>query len=125
MDPRLGARVLAAGRVAFGAGLLLAPGAASSRWVGPQQAGRPGVQALLRSIGVRDIVLGMIALHTVGHPQVGPRWQATCAAVDAVDTLATVGARSDLPAGGVVGVGALAGGAALAGLHFARALKRG
>ena len=60
----------------------------------------------MRSIGVRDLVLGMIALHTLDHPEVGPRWQATCAVVDTVDLLATGAARKDLPAAGVAGTAA-------------------
>jgi len=83
------------------------------------------VHALVRSIGVRDMVLGMIALHTLDHPEVGPRWQATCAIVDTVDLLATGAARNDLPAAGVAGTAAVAGGAAAAGFYFARALKQG
>lgn len=116
------ARALAAGRVAVGAALLLAPRAAGGRWVG-ELIERPGVRALMRSIGVRDVVMGMIALHTVDHPEVGPRWQATCAAVDAVDAFATVSAAGDLPASGVAGTVAVAGGAALAGAYLSRALR--
>jgi hypothetical protein len=91
-------------------------------WLG-EYAERPAVQALVRSIGVRDLVLGMIALHTLDHPEVRPRWQATCATVDTVDLFATVAARSDLPRAGVVGTAAVAGGAAAAGFYFAHALK--
>ena len=65
----------------------------------------------------------MIALHTLDHPEVGPRWQATCAVVDTVDLLATGAARKDLPAAGVAGTAAVAGGAAAAGFYFSRALK--
>ena len=67
-------------------------------------------------------VLGMIALHTVDHPEVGPRWLATCATVDAVDLVATVAARKDLPTAGVLGTAAVAGGAAAAGFYLARSL---
>jgi hypothetical protein len=66
----------------------------------------------------------MIALHTLDHPEVGPRWQATCAVVDTVDLLATGAARKDLPAAGVAGTALVAGGAAAAGCYFARALKQ-
>ena len=124
MSPKLGAQLVAAGRVAIGAALLLAPGRAAAPWLG-DHVRRPAVRALVRSVGVRDLVLGMIALHTVDHPDVGPRWQATCAVVDGVDALATVGAAGDLPASGVAGTVALAGGAAVAGAWFSRELKRG
>ena len=78
MSPREGARGLAIGRAAFGAALLIVPGKVAKGWLG-EYAERPAVHALVRSIGVRDLVLGMIALHTLEHPEVGPRWQATCA----------------------------------------------
>jgi hypothetical protein len=124
LNARTGARVLASGRVALGAALVLAPRRVAARWLG-EHVRRPGVRGLVRMLGARDVVLGMVALHTVGHPEVGPRWQATCAVVDGVDLLANAGARSDLPAAGVAGTAALAGGAAVAGLYFARALKQG
>jgi hypothetical protein len=123
MSPRRGARALAIGRAVFGAALLIVPHKVAKGWLG-EYAERPAVHALVRSIGVRDMVLGMIALHTLDHPEVGPRWQATCAVVDTVDLLATGAARNDLPAAGVAGTAAVAGGAAAAGFYFARALKQ-
>jgi hypothetical protein len=123
MNSRRGARLLAGGRMAFGAALLLAPERIAANWVG-EHAKSPAVRSLARSIGVRDMVLGMIALHTIDHPQVGPRWQATCASVDTVDLLAALTARSDLPASGLAGTILLAGGAAVAGFRFSSALKR-
>jgi hypothetical protein len=124
MKPRDVARGVALGRVAFGVAMLVAPKRVAASWVGAAHAERPAVQALMRSIGIRDLVIGMIALHTVDHPEVGPRWQATCAAVDAVDLLATVAAASDLPAAGVAGTSLIAGGAAAAGLWCSRGLKQ-
>jgi hypothetical protein len=123
VNPRQGARGLAIGRAAFGAALLIVPGRVAKGWLG-EYSERPAVHALVRSIGVRDLVLGMIALHTLDHPEVGPRWQATCAVVDSVDLLATAAARKDLPAAGVAGTALVAGGAAAAGFYFARALKQ-
>jgi len=123
VNPRQGARGLAIGRAVFGAALLIVPETVAKGWLG-DYAERPAVHALVRSIGVRDVVLGMIALHTLDHPEVGPRWQATCAVVDSVDLLATGAARKDLPAAGVAGTALVAGGAAAAGFYFARALKQ-
>jgi hypothetical protein len=124
MKPRQVARGVALGRVAFGVAMLVAPKRVASGWVGAAHAERPAVQALMRSIGVRDLVIGMIALHTLDHPEVGPRWQATCAAVDAVDLIATVAAAGDLPLAGVMGTSLVAGGAAAAGLWCSRELKQ-
>ncbi|GAC1437344.1 MAG: hypothetical protein NVSMB51_11000 [Solirubrobacteraceae bacterium] len=115
-----GARVIAAGRVALGAALLLAPSRTARGWVGAL-ADRPGVHALVRSLGARDMVIGLIALHTSAHPEIGPRWQRTCAAVDLVDAGATLAAARDLPARGVSGTVALAGASAVAELLLARA----
>jgi hypothetical protein len=122
VNPRQGARTLAIGRAVFGAALLVVPERVAKGWLGAY-AERPAVHALVRSIGVRDVVLGMIALHTLDHPEVGPRWQATCAVVDTVDLLATGAARKDLPAAGVAGTALVAGGAAAAGFYFSLALK--
>ena len=124
MDAKTAARVLHGGRVALGLGLLIAPSRAARGWVG-DLADRPGVQALVRSVGVRDAVLGLIALHTLDHPDVGPRWQRTLAGVDAVDALATGLAADDLPRNGVIGTAVIAGGAAALELWLARALARG
>jgi hypothetical protein len=77
----------------------------------------------VRSIGVRDVVLGMIALHTVKHAEVGPRWQAACAVVDCVDLVGFGLAHADLPGPGLAGNTLLAGGSAMAGFYFSRALK--
>jgi hypothetical protein len=123
VEVRTAARVLHGGRVALGAALLLAPQRTARGWLG-ELAHRPGVQALVRSLGVRDLVLGMIALHTLDHPDVGPRWQTTVGVVDAVDALATGLAASDLPPRGVAATVGIAGGAAAAELWFARVLKR-
>ena len=122
MDALKGAKALAIGRMALGAVIVAAP-SVTSGWLG-EHAERPAVQSLARMLGARDFVLGMIALHTAEHPEVGPRWQATCAAVDGVDLLATLAAGSDLPKAGVVGTVLLAGGSSAACFYFAQALKQ-
>jgi hypothetical protein len=122
IDPEVGAKVLAIGRVGIGAALLLRPRRAGAPWVGRKAARQRGTQALLRSMGARDVVIGMIAMHTLKNPQVGPRWQRTCAAIDAVDAVVTLLAIGDLPLYGVVWVTALAGGSAAAGFTFADGL---
>lgn len=103
------ARGLAVGRVAIGAALLVAPKLVAG-WIGPD-AERDSAAVLTRALGVRDMAMGLIALHTAAHPQVGPRWQRTLAGCDAVDLTATLLARRSLPSRGVMGVAALAGGA--------------
>jgi hypothetical protein len=99
--------------MAIGAGLVLAPRLSTAPWLGAD-AGRPSVAVLARALGVRDLVLGGIALHTMDRPEVGPRWLRTLAAVDGVDLAATLAARRALPAPGVALVAAMASGAAVA-----------
>ena len=114
-------RAIAAGRVAAGFALLLAPGRTSRAWVGDQG---PAGEVLTRCVGVRDLVMGGIALHTVDHPQVGPRWVATCALADAVDAGASYAARRALPPVGAVWVPAIASASAVVGLAASVALRR-
>ena len=122
MTARDGARALAAGRVVAGAALLAAPTLAGRGWIG-RDAGRAGPRVFARGLGVRDLVLAGIALHTVDNPQVGPRWVATCAAVDAVDCLVTIAARRELPRLGGSAITAVAGTAAIGGAVLAQRLR--
>jgi hypothetical protein len=115
------ARAYGAGRVALGAGLLVAPGLLGRPWLG-RTASQPAGQVALRALGARDLIMGGIALHTVDHPEVGPRWQRTCAAADAVDALATLLARGSLPPVGSALVAALATAGAATGVGAGRAL---
>jgi hypothetical protein len=124
VNPRDGARVTAIGRVALGAALLIAPGRVAKGWLGDLSE-RPAVHSVLRGFGARDAVIGMIALHTLENPQVGPRWQRTCAAVDAVDALAAVAAARDLPLRGTLAVAVLGGGSAALGFWFADQIAAG
>ncbi len=107
MSPRDVARLIAAGRIAIGAALMVAPRLSTRLWLG-EDADRPGTQVVARAMGVRDVVTGAIALHTLGRPDVGARWQRTLAGVDAVDLAATLAARSELPRSGVALVVAMA-----------------
>jgi hypothetical protein len=121
MFARRGARALAAGRVALGVAVLAAPERVTGRWLGGH-AGKPVVRYLARSLGVRDVALGMMVLWTLDDRELGPRAQVACAVVDSVDALATVAVRSDLPRSGILGVAVVAGGAAGAGLLFSHRL---
>ena len=84
MSARDAARAIAAGRVVVGAAFLVAPALAGRGWIG-DDAERPGVQAIFRALGIRDLILGMLTLHVVDRPGIGARTVATCAAADAVD----------------------------------------
>jgi hypothetical protein len=122
MHPRDVARAYGAGRVVIGVVALLAPRPIGRLWLGRAGATAAGTVAM-RALGVRDLVLGGIALHTLDHPDVAPRWQRTCAAVDAVDLLATAAARGGLPPVGSALVMAMAAGGAATGAWLGAALR--
>jgi uncharacterized protein (DUF4213/DUF364 family) len=122
MNPRRGALLLAAGRAALGAAVLAAPEQVVSRWLGREHAAKPVVLDLARSLGARDLALGVATLNTLDDAVIGPRVQALCAVVDGVDVLATILARRDLPRSGVLGTVAIAGAAAGAGFYFSHKL---
>ncbi|MGI9098074.1 MAG: hypothetical protein ACR2H2_06195 [Solirubrobacteraceae bacterium] len=107
MAPRDYARAINLARIALGLSLLLAPRRSASAWVGAD-AHRPGTAVIARAHGVRDAVVGVIALQTVDDPLYGPRCQRLAGLCDAVDLGATLMARRSLPRTGVL-VGLLAG----------------
>jgi hypothetical protein len=96
LSPRDVARVLAAGRVAIGALLLAAPRRSLAVWLGRAAAER-SVAPVGRALGVREVVLGAMLLHTLDRPPIAVRWLRTLAACDAVDLAATVAAGRALP----------------------------
>jgi hypothetical protein len=122
VSPLAAARAVAAGRVLVGLALLVAPARAGAGWIGAD-AERPGVHAILRALGIRDLILGWLTLHVAGRPGVGPRTVATCAVADAVDFGATLAVREHIPPQAAAGTLAVAGGAAVAGTVLAIALR--
>jgi hypothetical protein len=121
MSPRSAAGLLAAGRAALGMAVLAAPEAVASRWLG-EHASHPAVRYLARSLGARDLALGVLALRTLDDPRVAAKVQAACAVADSVDALATLAVASELPPAGAVGTVAVAGAAAVGGFYLSRAL---
>jgi hypothetical protein len=119
--PRRAAGALAVGRIALGVAVLGAPEEVTSRWLGGH-ARHPIVRYLARSLGVRDVALGALALASLRDGSSAAQAQLACAAADAVDALATVAARSELPALGALGTVAVAGAAAAGELALARRL---
>jgi hypothetical protein len=122
VSPLTAARGIAVGRLAFGAAMLAAPGTATRGWIGAV-ADEPGGQAAVRALGIRDAILGAITLHTLSHPEVGPRWVAMCGLADSVDFAATYVSRQSLPSKGIPTL-ALAGGAAAVSFALAGVLKQ-
>jgi hypothetical protein len=122
ITPRRGAWLLAAGRGALGVAVLATPERVTSGWLGKDSAELPVVVDLARSLGARDVALGIATLQTLDDPVIGPRVQLVCALVDSVDVLATVIARASLPRKGMFGTVAIAGAAAGAGFYFSHKL---
>jgi len=122
ISPRRGALLLAAGRAALGVAVLAAPEQVTARWLGEENAQLPVVGDLARSLGARDLALGIATLQTLEDPVTGPRVQLLCALVDCADVLASVIARRSLPRKGLYGTVALAGAAAGGGFYFSHRL---
>lgn len=124
MSPSDIARGIGAGRALIGASLVIAPTLAGSGWLGRRDAGRPTVRALLRGLGIRDLILGGLVMHVADRPGIGYRTVATAAVADAVDCAAFMGARSGLTPVGGQGVIALAGASAAVGAVLAAAMRQ-
>ena len=115
VDHRSIARITAAGRVAIGTALLVAPRAVTRGWIG-EAGGEPGAKLLARGLGGRDLVLGLGVINALdrGDPR-APDWVRASALADVADAAATVLAFRHLPKRARFGVLLLAGGAAAAG----------
>ena len=115
MDHRSIARITAAGRVAIGAALLVAPRAVTRGWIG-EPGGQPGAKLLARGLGGRDLVLGLGVINALdrGDPR-AQDWVRASALADGADALGTALAFRHLPKRSRFAVLLLAGGAAVAG----------
>lgn len=121
---RTAAAVIAAGRLAFGLGLLAAPERLASGWLGADAA-RPPAKIALRGLGARDIAISAGTLAALGDEDRLAHWVAAAIGCDASDVLATLLAPADaLPGNARWGTIALGGGTALAGVAVLAALKR-
>ncbi len=79
MSPRRAAGLLGAARAALGVAVLAAPETVTSHWLGEDNASHPAVRYLARSLGVRDLVLGLLVLRTLDNARVASQLQAACA----------------------------------------------
>lgn len=110
---RTTAAAIALGRIGFGVAYLARPALAEPTWIG--RAGRkPGTQAIVRSLGARDIGIGAGALRALVRrdDEDAVAWLAASALADAVDAAATWGARSAVGTQRAAKVLAVAGGSA-------------
>jgi hypothetical protein len=122
---RVAMKVIGAGRLAIGLGLLARPTLTTRGWLG-DAAESDGAQVAVRGLGARDALLGFMALHVAGSddPMVAARWSAAIALCDLTDGVATLAARRSGRLGPQAdAVVALGLGSAVAGLAVAGALQ--
>jgi hypothetical protein len=116
-EPRQTALILARSRAVVGLTLVLLPGLAGWLWFGESSA---RTRALLRMVGVRDLVLGVGALTSVKEHTQDAEWVGMGAIADAVDGIVTLTVPGLPMRGRLVGPAAL--GSAVIGIQTARAL---
>lgn len=103
-------RGLAAGRVVFGALMMLKPEEAVRGWIGHRAASYGGTQTVTQAFGARDLVLGAGALAALMAGRDARDWVIAGGLCDMVDFAATATAE-DIPLSGRVLVLGLAGSA--------------
>lgn len=112
MDDLKIARGIAAGRILFGALMLLLPEKVMSRVL--TDASGPAMW-LARSFGIRDIVIGLGTLRSLSHPEPEAAWVQIGALADTADAVAAVVWRDELGTAGAVATIAVAAPAATLG----------
>jgi hypothetical protein len=114
----------AAGRIAFGVGLMAVPDKVAGGWLG-SDAQRPATKIAIRGLGARDVALSLGMLLCMDDADRLAPWLAVTIGSDLTDMAATLAAPSDaLPGNARWGTAALAGGAAAAGAALLAAAKR-
>src|SRR3954452_22039642 len=103
-------RGLAAGRILFGAAMLLKPEEAVRGWIGSRAASYGGTQTVTRAFGARDMALGAGALAALMAGKDARDWVIAGGLCDLADFAATATA-DDIPLSGRVLVLGLAAGA--------------
>lgn len=116
------AQLIAAGRVGIGVTAIGAPTLMSRPWIGAS-AGLPSARLLARTMGGRDLALGIGALRALAvSDQEARPWVALGGMADLVDALATVVAFGTLPRRSRWGILAVTLGAAVVSTRVAVSL---
>lgn len=121
MDDRLIARLVAAGRVLFGIGCLVAPRQILRQW---GKDASPVVLWWIRAFGIRDTVLGAGALVSLNSDQPDTTWVKMGAAADTADAVVVLLGRNELPTAFVVPTLAIAAPAAALGWKASLGLSK-
>ena len=119
LDHRQNAMLLARGRAVNGLVMLAVPGLVGRVLFG-KPGGQPATKALVRLLGIRDLLLGVGAITTIKEHTMDAEWVGIGAVADAVDGVVALAARG-LPARSRL-VALVGGGAAVVGTLAARAL---
>ena len=115
MEPRDAARLQAAGRIALGAAMTVAPEHFAKAWVG-ELGRRPGAGVLTTGLGARDLAIGVGIASALRRGYGATPWLRAGVLADVADLFATVRARRDIPPLAVAGIGLLAAGSAAYGV---------
>src|ERR1700733_4801989 len=110
-------------RIAYGAGLILAPARLAQRWLGPESSRAP-TQVPLRGLGMREVVLHAGALAAALAKAPLRPWLLASIAGDLTDVAATIVGRDQLPAGSAQATVVVGGGSALITSVLAIAVER-
>lgn len=94
------AEAIALGRIGIGVVALVAPTVPLRPWVGRDFAWQPRAKLLARSLGARDLALGIGVMLALRHKAPVRGWVEGAALADAGDTLATLLAFGKLPKSG-------------------------
>jgi len=121
MSPRTLAGLQAAGRLAVGASLVVAPQLLGGGWVGSAADRRSG-QVLAIGLGARDVALAVGTLQALGARQGATAWLRAGIAADLADLVSTLRARDELAPPAVAATVAIAGGSVLLGAYLQAAL---
>ena len=119
IDNRQLGLILARARAINGLVMLIAPGLVA-RLIFGKDASRPVTRALLRLVGVRDVVLGVGAITTLKEHTMDAEWVGMGAIADAVDGVVALVTPGLIPRARLVAL--VGGGAAAQGIYIARAL---
>jgi hypothetical protein len=107
-------------RIAFGAGLIVAPQRVASGWLAAD-AKRAPTQVAVRGLGARDVALAAGLVLAARRGEDARPWLAGCIACDVADIAATLAAGAALPARARWGTVVLAGTGAAIGIALAAA----
>lgn len=123
MNARTIVSSVAIGRLAIGVALMAKPNSeAGAGWVGTEEAQRPVTKVLFRSVGARDVALGMGTMAALRDGSRLRPWLLGATLADVTDLLATVTSGKALPMKGRAALVLLAGGAIVMQLSAARSL---